>query len=153
MPNVNIASLTPALKELYEGPIVKAVNDEVIFSQRIDSSTKGVRQTAGGKYVDFPIQVGRNQGISFRQENETLGDPGRARRKEVAVPLFYGYGRCRIQGQIFEIAETDRQSFVDAIDDEMAVLRDSVKKDQNRIYYGDGTGRLATVARRPVPSP
>lgn len=146
MPNVNIASLTPALKELYEGPIVKAINDETIFSQRIDSSSKGVRQTAGGKYVDFPIQVGRNQGISFRQENETLGDPGRARRKEVAVPLFYGYGRCRIQGQIFEIAETDRQSFVDAIDDEMNVLRDSVKKDQNRIYYGDGTGRLATVA-------
>lgn len=146
MPNVNIASLTPALKELYEGKIVKAINDETVLTQRIESTNKGVVQKAGGKYVDFPIQVGRNQGISFRQENEALGDVGRARMKEVNVPLYYGYGRTRIQGQIFEIAETDRQSFVDAIDNEMTVLEDSVKKDQNRIYYGDGTGKLAAVA-------
>ena len=146
MPNVNIASLTPALKELYEGKIVKAVNDETVLTQRIESSTKGVVQKAGGKYVDFPIQVGRNQGISFRQENETLGDPGRARLKEVNVPLFYGYGRARFQGQIFEIAETDKQAFVNAVDNEMQVLEDSIKKDQNRIYYGDGTGKLAAVA-------
>jgi len=143
MPNANIASLTPALKELYEGKIVKAINDETVLTQRIESSSKGVVQKAGGKYVDFPIQVGRNQGISYRQENETLGDPGRARLKEVNVGLFYGYVRCRIQGQIFEIAETDKQSFVDAVDNEMQVLEDSVKKDQNRIFYGDGTGALA----------
>lgn len=146
MPNVNIASLTPALKELYEGPMVKAINNETVFTQRIESSTDGVVQKAGGKYVDFPILVGRNQGISFRAENETLGDVGRARMKNVNVPLFYGYGRIRIQGQIFEIAETDRQSFVNAIDNEMSVLESSVKKDQNRIYYGDGTGKLAAVS-------
>jgi hypothetical protein len=146
MPNVNIASLTPALKELYEGKIVKAVNDETVLTQRIESTNKGVVQKAGGKYVDFPVQVGRNQGISYRQENETLGDVGRARLKEVNVSLFYGYGRARFQGQIFEIAETDRQSFVNAVDNEMQVLEDSIKKDQNRIYYGDGTGMLAAVA-------
>jgi len=146
MPNANLASMTPIMKEFYEGKIVKAVNNSTIFTQRIESTDDGVKQKVGGKYVDFPVQVGRNQGISFRQENETLGDPGRARNKEVNVTLFYGYGRCRIQGQIFDLVDSDRHAFVNGVDNEMKVLEESVKKDQNRIYYGDGTGKLAAVS-------
>lgn len=145
MPNVNTSSITPILKELYEGPIQSQIQDEMILTARIESTNKGVVQKAGGKYVDFPVVVGRNQGISFRAENEDLGEPGRARMKEVSVPLYYGYGRVRIQGQLFEIAETDTQAFINAVDNEMDTLKDSVKKDQNRIYYGDGTGTLATI--------
>lgn len=145
MPNANLTSITPILKELYEGPICKNIQNETVLTQRMVTSNKGVTHKAGGKYVDFPILVGRNQGISFRQENEDLGNPGRARMKEVNVPLFYGYGRTRIQGQLFELAENDAQAFVNAVDNEMEVLKESVAKDQNRIYYGDGTGLLATI--------
>lgn len=146
MPNANLTSITPILKELYEGPICKNVQNETVLTQRLVTSNKGVTHKAGGKYVDFPVLVGRNQGISFRAENEDLGNPGRARMKEVNVPLFYGYGRVRIQGQLFELAENDAQAFVNAVDNEMEVLKESVSKDQNRIYYGDGTGRLATIS-------
>ncbi len=146
MPNANLTSITPILKEMYEGPIAENVQNETVLTQRIVTSNKGVTQKAGGKYVDFPVLVGRNQGISFRQENEDLGEPGRARMKEVNVPLFYGYARARLQGQLFELANSNTQSFVDAIDNEMDVLKTSVAKDQNRIYYGDGTGALATIS-------
>lgn len=145
MPNVNISSISPILKVHYEGPIAKNIQDETVLTARIESSSKGVTHRAGGKYVDFPILVGKNQGISFRQENETLGAPGRSRTKEVQVPLYYGYGRARIQGQIFEIAESDMDAFVEAVDNEMSVLKMSVGKDQNRIFYGSGTGNLATI--------
>jgi hypothetical protein len=145
MPNVNISSISPILKVHYEGPIAKNIQDETVLTQRIESSSKGVTHRSGGKYVDFPILVGKNQGISFRQENETLGSPGRSRSKEVQVPLYYGYGRTRIQGQIFEIAESDMDAFVEAVDNEMSVLKMSVGKDQNRIFYGSGTGNLATI--------
>lgn len=145
MPNVNISSISPILKVHYEGPVAKNIQDEMVLTKRIESSSKGVTHRAGGKYVDFPILVGKNQGISFRQENETLGQPGRARNKEVQVPLYYGYGRVRIQGQIFEIAESDMDAFVEAVDNEMSVLKMSVSKDQNRIFYGDGRGNLATI--------
>jgi hypothetical protein len=145
VPNVNISSISPILKVHYEGPIAKNIQDETVLTQRIESSSKGVTHRAGGKYVDFPILVGKNQGISFRQENETLGAPGRSRSKEVQVPLYYGYGRARIQGQIFEIAESDMDAFVEAVDNEMSVLKMSVGKDQNRIFYGSGTGNLATI--------
>lgn len=146
MPSVTIASLTPALKELYEAPIADNVQKETILMQRIESTKEGVVQKAGGKYVDFPVIVGRNGGISFRSEGETLGNPGRSRMKEANVGLMYGYARTRVNGQLFEIAETDKQAFVNAIDQEMKVLEESVKKDQNRIAYGDGTGKIATVS-------
>jgi hypothetical protein len=146
VPNVNISSISPILKVHYEGPIAKNIQDETVLTQRIESSSKGVTHRAGGKYVDFPILVGKNQGISFRAENETLGAPGRSRTKEVQVPLYYGYGRARMQGQIFEIAESDMDAFVEAVDNEMSVLKMSVGKDQNRIFYGSGTGNLATIA-------
>jgi len=121
VPNANLTSITPILKEMYEGPIAENVQNETVLTQRIVTSNKGVTQKAGGKYVDFPVLVGRNQGIAFRQENEDLGEPGRARMKEVNVPLFYGYARARLQGQLFELANNNTQSFVDAIDNEMVV--------------------------------
>lgn len=145
MANVNITSISPILKVWYEGPIAKNIQDETVLTQRIEASSKGVVHKAGGKYVDFPILVGKNQGISFRTENETLGTPGRSRTKEVQVPLYYGYGRARIQGQIFEIADSDKGAFADAVDNEMDVLKMSLGKDQNRIFYGSGTGNLATI--------
>src|SRR5580765_5580809 len=145
MVNVNTTSITPILKIIYEEPIAKQIQFETVLTQRIASSNKGVTHKAGGRYVDFPVLVGKNQGISFRQENEPLGDFGRARLKEVQVPLYFGYGRTRIQGQIFEIAETDVQAFANAVTNEFDVLKDSVSKDQNRIFYGTGTGQLALL--------
>lgn len=152
MPNVNIASISPILKVIYEEPISRNIQSETVLTQRIESTNKGVVHKAGGKYVDFPVLVGHNQGISFRAENEDLGDVGRARLKEVQVPLYYGYGRTRIQGQLFEIAETDVQAFANAVSNEMDVLKESVAKDQNRIFYGDGFGRLATVTASTGPA-
>lgn len=142
---VNTTSVTPILKVIYEGPIAQAIQNETVLTQRIASSKDGVTHKAGGRYVDFPVLVGHNQGISFRQEAETLGDFGRARLKEVTVPLYSGYGRTRINGQIFEIAETNVQAFANAVSNEMTVLKDSVSKDQNRIFYGTGDGRLALI--------
>jgi hypothetical protein len=145
MVNVNTTSITPILKVIYEEPIAKQIQMETVLTQRIASTKDGVTQKAGGRYVDFPVLVGKNQGISFRAENETLGDFGRARLKEIQVPLYSGYGRTRIQGQIFEIAETSKQAFANAVTNEFDVLKDSVAKDQNRIFYGTGTGQLAIL--------
>ena len=74
MVNVNTTSITPILKIIYEEPIAKQIQFETVLTQRIASSNKGVTHKAGGRYVDFPVLVGKNQGISFRQENEPLGD-------------------------------------------------------------------------------
>lgn len=145
MANATLTSITALLKEMYEEPFQTQLQDEAILTQRIEKSSDGVVHKAGGKYVDFPVLVGRNQGISFRQEFETLGNPGRARWKEVNAPLYYGYVRGRVSGQVIELAKDNEQAFANAIDQEMEIAKESVRKDQNRIYYGTGDGRLATI--------
>ena len=99
----NVAAI---LKEVYENKIVNQLRDEAIGHKRIKSSSEGVTSRAGGKYVDFGIQVGRNQGVSFRGEREQLGRPGRNRYNEVHINLKYGYVRGAITGPTMRLART-----------------------------------------------
>ena len=48
MPNVNISSISPILKVHYEGPVAKNIQDEMVLTKRIESSSKGVTHRAGG---------------------------------------------------------------------------------------------------------
>lgn len=146
MPGTSMASITGLLKEVYEPQIVNQLYDDAIGWKRIVSSSEGVTERAGGKYVDFPIVVGRNQGISYRNEEEELGDPGRGQYSEVHVELKYGYGRGRLSGQTFELADGNPQAFSTAVDTEMDLLKDAIKRDQNRIFYGDGSGLITPVS-------
>lgn len=145
MPDLTLTQVSGLLKEVYENKIPSMLQDETVLMKRIETSSEGVVETAGGKYVNFPIVVGRNQGVSYRAENEALGNPGASRYNEVMVPLYYGYGRTRMTGPVLELASKNPQSFANAADREMESLKDSLQKDQNRIGYGDGTGLLASV--------
>ena len=63
-------------KEIYQGKIREQLQDEIIGLKRLTRSSAGVSSEVGGKYVTFPIRVSRNSGIGYRQEDETLQDPG-----------------------------------------------------------------------------
>lgn len=142
----SLTSVSALLKEVYENKIVSQLLDGNKGYKRIESSSMGVTERAGGKYVDFAIMIGRNQGISYRAENEQLGEPKHASYEEVHVQLDYGYVRGRISGPTMELAETNPQSFGSAVDLEMQSMKDSVKRDQSRIFYGDGTGHITDIA-------
>src|SRR5690606_7300729 len=58
----------------------------------------------------------------------------------------YGYGRVRLTGQVIDLVSENYQAFASAITDEMSGLKDDIKKDTNRILWGNGLGVLATVA-------
>lgn len=143
------ASLTTVgalLKEVYGPRIESQQQEETTTIKRIERTSDGVTERAGGKYVDFPIKVGRNHGISYRQEWEALGAAGKQKYDEVHVPLYYGYGRVKMSTQMMELAESNYQAFANAMDEEMDGLKTDVVKDQNRIVYGTGNGLLASVA-------
>jgi hypothetical protein len=132
-------------KELYQGKIREQMQDEVIGLKRIERSSAGVSSEIGGKYVTFPIRVSRNAGIGYREEDETLQDPGTQGYKRVNVGLKYGYGRVRITGQTMDLAESNAESFASALDREMSGLKTDLAKDSARIFYGDGTGAFTTA--------
>lgn len=141
----SLATVSAITKEVYGPRIVNQLENEVKLTRRIEKTSEGTTSTAGGKYVTFPLKVRRNTGIGYRNENEQLQAAGQQGHKEVRVPLRYGYGRVRLTGQTMDLVSENYQSFVSAITDEMTGLKDDIKKDTNRILWGNGVGVLATV--------
>ena len=139
----NVAAI---LKEVYENKIVSQLREEAVGHKRIKSTSEGVASRAGGKYVDFGIQVGRNQGVSFRGEREQLGRPGRNRYSEVHVNLKYGYVRGAITGPTMRLAEENYQAFASALDEDQTGMKEQVAREESRMFYGDGTGLLTLVS-------
>jgi hypothetical protein len=145
MAEATMTTVDALLKEVYGPRIEDQLQDEAVATKRLERTSDGVVQTAGGKYVDFPIRVSRNTGIGYRSEAEILPAAGTQGYAEVHVPLKYGYGRCRVTGQLMELAETNAQAFASGFDQEMDGLKNDIQKDENRIAYGDGSGLMATV--------
>ena len=146
MPTIATLTTVNALtKEIYQGKIREQLQDEVVGLKRIQRSGAGVTSEVGGKYVTFPIRVTRNEGIGYREENETLQSPGTQGYARVNVGLKYGYGRIALTGQTMELAETNPQSFASTLDREMVGLKNDLAKDSGRIFYGDGTGAFTTA--------
>lgn len=142
------ATLTTAnaiAKEVYEPKIIALTNDEAIGLKRIEKSSDGVEEVVGGKYVTFPVRIRRNQGIGYRNELGALPAAGQQGYTSVRVPIRYGYGRVQVTGQTMRLLSKNYQAFADAMDREMTGLKDDIVKDSNRIFYGDGSGVLATV--------
>lgn len=133
------------LKEIYALRIEDNMQNEVVAHKRIERSSEGVIETVGGKYVNFPLRVGRNTGIGMRGELEELPAAGEQKYAEVTVPLRYGYGRVRMTGQVMQLAEKNYQAFASAMDNEMEYLKDDLAKDENRQVYGDNTGLMASI--------
>lgn len=134
------------LKEVYGPRVENQLQNEVVGLKRIERTSEGVTETVGGKYVDFPLKVKRNTGIGYRAEGGQLMAAGNQGFAEVHVPLKYGYGRVRFTGQLMELAQNNTQAFASAMQQETDGLKDDLQKDCARIFYGDGTGLLATLA-------
>lgn len=140
-----LTTATAVAKEVYEPKIVALTNDEAIGLKRIEKSSNGVETTVGGKYVKFPLRIKRNQGIGYRNESQPLPAAGQQGYTEVRVPIRYGYGRVQVTGQTMRLLSKNYQAFIDVMDREMSGLKDDIVKDSNRIFYGDGSGKLAAI--------
>jgi hypothetical protein len=143
MGQASMTAFDAILKEVYGPKIENQLQNEVV--KRLERTTQGVVETVGGKYVDFPIKVGRNSGIGNRKENEALPAAGSQGYAEVHVPLTYCYGVVRLTGQLIELADKNPQAFASAMDGEMEGIKDDVAKDYSRQVYGDSTGLMASV--------
>lgn len=137
-------TLTAVLKERYENRLTKQIDDETVALKRIQRSSDGVSSNVGGKYVVFPIHTRRNQGIGARAEGEVLPKAGQQGTAAGRIKLSFLYGTMELSGQTFELADTNAQAFISAVDLETNGLKSDVAKDLNRQVYGDGSGRIGT---------
>lgn len=141
-----LVTATNAAKEVYLPQLVTQLNREVIGLRRVMRSSDGVSSDTGGKYVRFPIRVSRNPGIGYRAEGGALPTAGNQGYASVQIGLKYGYGMLTLSGQHMRLLKTNAQAFANLMTDEMDGLKNDVAKDTARIFYGDGTGALATLS-------
>src|SRR4051812_4661071 len=130
-----LTTVDALMKEIYGPRVENQLQDETVALKRIERTSDGVVETVGGKYVDFPIRVSRNNGIGSRNELEALPTAGQQGYAEVHVGLKYSYGRVRFSSQVMTLAEKNYQSFASTMDNEMEYLKDDLAKDSNRQVY------------------
>ena len=141
----SLATVSAILKEIYEPTLQDQLQSETITSKRLERTSEGVTSEVGGKYVTFPLRTKRNHGIGARNELEVLPVPGQQGYQAARIPLKYLYGGIQLSGQTIELAESNTQAFVSALDQEVDGLKSDLAKDYNRQVFGDGSGAIATT--------
>jgi hypothetical protein len=140
-----LSTITPLLKEVYQGRIREQLNNEVTTLKRIERSSSGVTNETGGKYVTFPVHTRRNSGIGARNEMEALPTAGQQGHAAARVGLKHQYGGIQLTGQAIALSSTDPKSFAKALDNEIEGLKNDFRKDLNRQIYGSGNGAIGVV--------
>jgi hypothetical protein len=131
-----------AIKLVY-GDLHEQLRDKNPALQLIEASSANI--TRNGKEVIFDTHIGRNQGIGARGVREKLPVAGAQKYKQAHLYLTNLYGSIEVDGQLFEQASEDYQSFINVVDNEIKGLRKDLANDLNRQVYGDGSGKLAVV--------
>lgn len=140
-----MTTVSALLKEIYEPDVQDQMNSDVVGFKRIEKTAEGVTNEVGGRYVTFPLRIGRNHGIGARNEMEALPTPGQQKTTAARVSLKYLYGGIRFSGQTLKLADSNYQAFASALDEEMDGLKRDLAKDMNFQFYGPGTGVRASV--------
>jgi hypothetical protein len=140
-----MTTVSALLKEVYEKDVQDQMNNDVVGFKRIERTSEGVSNEVGGRYVTFPLRIGRNHGIGARNEMEALPTPGQQKTTAARVNLKYLYGGIRFSGQTLKLADSNYQAFASALDEEMSGLKRDLAKDLNFQFYGPGTGVRASI--------
>jgi hypothetical protein len=136
---LNLTLADAVLKDDYQGPVRKQINDEVLLLAQVTKNTKDFH----GRRAVIPLHMSRNTGVGSRLENEVLPEAGFQGTVDQLVPLHYHYGRVRFTRQVISRMQSDRSAFVRAVRFEMDNLKTDEARDQNRQVWSTSDGRVA----------
>jgi hypothetical protein len=131
-----------ALKLVY-GDLHEQLRDKTPALDFIESSSAHITQN--GREVIFDTHIGRNHGIGARGVGEKLPVAGAQKYKQAHLYLKNLYGAIQVDGQLFEQAADNYNSFINVVDNEIKGLKRDLMVDLNRQIYGDASGKLAAV--------
>ena len=138
----DLAAITNTLKYVYGSGITNQFADEKTTYNLFPTSERKPR----GLGYEFGIRYARAQGTGARAEGEKLPDPLVGKFDKGKIIPKYIYGSLRLTGPMIEAAKSDVAAFVDGLSDSVDDIYQSVIVDLNRMAYGDGMGKLGTVA-------
>lgn len=129
------------LKEFYIPGMRDQLNNYIFLLQQMERNSEDIE----GRRAVLSLHFERNEGVGARAELGTLPTAGRQGYAEQRIPLMYNYGRMQLSGPVIRSMNSDRGSFIRALDSETTGLVRDTRNDVARQIYGDGTGAIATV--------
>jgi len=140
--------LTSVLSEILKKDIAPMVDNQLENeTYLLNKIPKDKRNGFANNVIYQTVRTGRNEGIaSLSASATTLPQAGRQHRSQAQVAAAYIYGNINIDDRAIEESSSTRAAIIAALTDETDNLKKDIAKDMNRQLFGDGTGKLATVA-------
>lgn len=142
MAGTNLSILDAVLKEFYGPKIVEQLQNDTPALQYFKAKTTPF---TGRRFI-VPIHTGRNEGMGFRKEGDTLPSAGSQKYTDVIVSPTYFYGKYMITGPSIEQTANDAGAFARAQTLEVKGLVTDMAKRLNQQFYLNQAGVRGTVA-------
>lgn len=140
---VTMSSADKALKSLYLGVVTEQLNTGINpLLGKIKQSTQDV----WGKEIRKVAQYGINGGIGAGTETGDLPSAASNNYEQFVLTLKNLYGTIEISDKAMRASENNVGAFVNLLNAEMDGLLKASSFNFGRMLFGDGNGKLATVA-------
>lgn len=142
---INLSTVSEALKVLYINPIREFVNMQADpFAARILATSDHI---TGYQKIVRAVQIGANGGAGAGTETGVLPVAGENLYKQFESTTKNLYGTISISDKILKSATgADAGSFINALQRDVDTLIKTLKFSLARQIYGDGSGKLVTLA-------
>jgi hypothetical protein len=139
MAGATLTTVADILKDLYLPPVTEQLNNEILFLQRLEPRD----QELVGNQAVVPLHVTRSGGIGARGEDVDLPTAGNQGYDRAVYDLKYLYGRVRVTGPSMAKTSTEAGAFLQVLKGELDGIRQDLKQDLSRQFYGDGSAQIA----------
>jgi hypothetical protein len=143
MADTNLASIAGALKRVYDKNVNRLQNLEARAMNEIAKSSKNYSPGGEGFFGDINDQGNESVGAINEEEQFRTIDSENYQQFKVTPKVLVA--PIQFSGLASKAAESEDEAFVNVVMDAMERARDRLTKDENRQFYGLGTGQLATA--------
>lgn len=129
------------LKNVYQGPIVDLINEEL----KIYRACEKLKEGWSGLQVVRPLRTRRNQGIGATSDGGLLPKIGRQSGTQATIQSAFNYLRFGVTGPMIAASQSDTGSFVRSAGYELEMGYNDFKADISRQLSWNGRGDLALI--------
>lgn len=131
------------LKRYYEGPTRDLINSTRVLVRLVNRDVEGI--SVVGSDITTSVRTRRNVGRKYTREGARMPTAGKQSYQQLRWSTRYNYGVCQFTGQAVSASRSTRGSFLNAMDSEINGLAEDLQHGEQRVLYGNGSGRLAAI--------
>lgn len=139
-----LSSVANVLKQVYGDGVTMQQN---LSHKAVDEIGKSLKKyNAGGAGFFGAIDTAGNEAVGAINESETFRSADDEQYLQFKVSPKVLVGPVQFSGLLAKAADSDEESFAEAVMDLLNNTKERLMKDYNRQFFGMGTGLLATSA-------